>query len=275
MKIITLLENTAPDGALCCAHGLSLYIETKAHKLLFDMGPGEQFLANAEKLGVDIAAVDAAVLSHGHNDHAGGLEAFCRQNDRAKIYMSRHAFEPHYALGSGTPAYIGVPESAHRYDDRFVLCGEETVIAPGLRLFGRVDTNDYPSGANGTLRRREGDTYPAEDFRHEQNLLIEEDGKAVLVAGCAHRGIVNILRQAETILGRSPDQVFAGFHLFNPGTGAAEPRELVAAVAAELKARPYTLYRTGHCTGSEAYGILRELLGEQIGYMATGTAFTV
>ena len=98
---------------------------------------------------------------------------------------------------------------------------------------------------------------------------------AVLMAGCAHRGIVNILRAAEGILGRSPDCVFSGLHLFNPGTGAAEPRELVEAVGRELARREGTVYRTGHCTGAEAYGILKELLGGRMDYMSAGTVFEV
>ena len=80
MKIVTLLENTAGDAGLCAAHGLSLYIETPKHKILFDMGPDARFLDNAKKLGVDLSAVDIAVLSHGHYDHGGGLRAFCEIN---------------------------------------------------------------------------------------------------------------------------------------------------------------------------------------------------
>ena len=58
MKIVTLLENTACKDGLCAAHGLSLYIETPRHKILFDMGPNDGFLTNAKALGVDLAAVE-------------------------------------------------------------------------------------------------------------------------------------------------------------------------------------------------------------------------
>ena len=73
MKIVTLLENTARRPGLAAARGLSLYVETDRRKVLFDMGPDASFLDNARALGIDLAAVDDAVLSHGHSDHGGGI----------------------------------------------------------------------------------------------------------------------------------------------------------------------------------------------------------
>lgn len=113
MKIVTLLENTACREGLRAAHGLSLYIETPRHKLLFDMGPNEDFLANAGALGVDLTAVDLAVLSHGHYDHGRGLAAFCRCNDHAPVYIHSDAFGAFYALDEGgEPRYIGLAPGA-------------------------------------------------------------------------------------------------------------------------------------------------------------------
>ena len=91
MKIVTLLENTARRPGLAAARGLSLYVETDRRKVLFDMGPDASFLDNARALGIDLAAVDAAVLSHGHSDHGGGLAAFCAVNRGASIYLRREA----------------------------------------------------------------------------------------------------------------------------------------------------------------------------------------
>ena len=111
-------------------------------------------------------------------------------------------------------------------------------------------------------------------FAHEQDLLVTAEGKAVLIAGCAHRGIVNILRRCEELLGRSPDYLFAGFHLHDPATGRPEPEALLRAVAEELAARP-TRYFTGHCTGEAAYGVLKERLGDQLSHMGGGMTFAL
>ncbi|MPM78808.1 hypothetical protein SDC9_125823 [bioreactor metagenome] len=272
MKITTLLENTSCRADVVHAHGLSQYVETNAHKILFDMGPGPAVLDNARALGVDLTAVDTAVLSHAHDDHSGGLAAFLSVNKTARVYLSRAAMGDYYAMGkNGVPVFIGMPEEVRPFEDRLTLTGDALRIDEALRLFSDIKTADYRSHANDKLKEKQGEDYPMDTFRHEQNLLICEDGKTVLLAGCSHRGIVNILRRAEELLGRSPDAVFAGFHLYSPGTGETEPRELVESVGRELLAREHTVYYTGHCTGQDAFAILKELLGDRLHYMTGGT----
>ena len=122
------MENEAAGG-LCAARGLSQYIETPRHKILFDMGPDASFAENARRLGVDLSQVDVAVLSHGHSDHGGGLRAFCEVNSRAEIYLRPDAFGEFYAVKPGqAPCYIGLEPSLWELESRLVPS------APGLRL---------------------------------------------------------------------------------------------------------------------------------------------
>ena len=135
MKITALVENTVPEDlaaqlGLGKEHGLSLYIEACGHKILFDMGQSGLFARNAAALGVDLAAVDLAVLSHGHYDHGGGLARFLELNSTAPVYLNEHAFEPHY---HGAERYIGL-DPALAASPRLHLTGEEAVLAPGLTL---------------------------------------------------------------------------------------------------------------------------------------------
>jgi 7,8-dihydropterin-6-yl-methyl-4-(beta-D-ribofuranosyl)aminobenzene 5'-phosphate synthase len=85
MIIKVLAENTSATNDLCSEHGLSLYIETKGHKLLFDTGASAFFAENAIKMNVDLSAVDLAVISHGHYDHGGGLKTFLNINTCARV----------------------------------------------------------------------------------------------------------------------------------------------------------------------------------------------
>lgn len=274
MKVTVLLENTACAGGIKAAHGLSLYLETPAHRILFDMGPNAAFAENAQTLGVDLERVDIAFLSHGHYDHAGGLDLFCRRNSAAKIYMHPGALGSYWSTGRGEPRYIGVDQAGRAHRDRFVLCGDGQVIDGELRVFSDIRTADYPTSANLSLKERTEEELRPDPFLHEMDLLVTAEGKTVLVAGCAHRGVVNILRRAEELLGRSPDYLFSGFHLYNPATGQPEPEELLRAVAEELAARP-TRYFTGHCTGEAAFSVLKERLGDQLSYMGGGMTFAL
>ena len=95
MKITVLTENTSSCG-LPCEHGLSLYIESNGKRILFDTGQTALFAENAERLGIDLSAVDICVISHGHYDHGGGLGRFLEINDRAPVYLSRHAFGSYF-----------------------------------------------------------------------------------------------------------------------------------------------------------------------------------
>ncbi len=189
MKLIVLTENTTADAAIGCEHGLSLYIETGGKRLLFDMGQTALFAENAQKLCVDLARIDFAVLSHGHYDHGGGLQTFLTCNKTAPVFLSRYAFEPHY---NGTEKYIGL-DTALQSSERLVFTGETHRIADGLTLLSCNErTRPFDFGSANLHVMQNGVLMP-EDFRHEQYLLIEENGRRILISGCSHKGILNIM----------------------------------------------------------------------------------
>ena len=257
MKVVILMENSTCRDTVACAHGLSMYIETDKHKILFDMGPDAQFIDNAKALSVDLTQVDIAFLSH------------------AKVYMQKAVWGQYYVVTPSKCAYIGMDAVLKNYEDRFVLCDGVQKLDEELTVFSAVPGRELWSGANDTLREKIGEDYPRDTFRHEQDLLVTENGKTALFAGCAHCGIVNILKSAEDVLGRAPDAVFAGFHLYNPSLGKSEPDELVDAVGEKLRGDKVAHYFTGHCTGKEAYARLKAKLGDRLGEMPAGSDFTV
>lgn len=274
MIIQVLSENTALSEDFGYEHGLSLYVETEKHRLLFDTGASGLFAENAAKLGVDLSRVDVAVLSHGHSDHGGGLKTFLNKNSRAKVYVHKRAFEPHYAnRAGGIKADIGL-DTGLLPSERFVFCGARYVLDEDLELFAKVrEETPVPSG-NTDLFRKEGDSFLPDDFAHEQNLVIRQNGRVILIAGCAHRGIVNIVRQFQADNGGFPDIVIGGFHLHSRGSGKSETPEAVDAVAREL-VQTGAQYYTCHCTGQEAYRRLKAVMGDQIGYLSTGSRLEI
>ncbi|MEN6594722.1 MAG: MBL fold metallo-hydrolase [Clostridiaceae bacterium] len=269
MRIVTLVENTASSEAFCAEHGLSLYVETGTTKLLFDMGRTDLFLHNANKLGVLIDQVDLAVISHGHYDHGGGLSAFLAANKKASVYINTRAFERHLSIKQGgVLGDIGL-DAALRSSGRMVAVGERMEIARGMTLFSGVTERTLYSRCNDTLFMEQDGEFVADDFAHEQNLIIEENGKLVLFAGCAHNGIVNILRRAEAIAGRRMDAVIGGFHLQSPSLKHSEPPEHIRAVGEALLASGSVFY-TGHCTGEEPFLMLKQIMNEKLLALSTG-----
>ncbi len=276
MKFVSLLENTSAHAECGCMHGLSLYLETAQHHLLFDMGPNALFLENAEVLGVDIASVDLAFLSHGHYDHGGGLELFCKRNPNAPILMGEGVFDAHAVQAETGTGYRDIGLDTHvqrKYAGRFLH--HVGKFDDELTVFSEIPDKDYLTAASASLLEKQNGVYASDRFFHEQNLIVQSEGKSILLAGCAHRGIINILRAGEAILGGEFDYVISGFHLTNPGRGIDEPDALILAVGEELHQRKHTHYITGHCTGDHPYQVLKQQLGEQISAMPVGTIRTL
>ena len=269
MVIEVLVENRTSSPDFSCEHGLSLYIETGKHKILFDMGGSNIFLENAQKMGVDLSLVDIGILSHGHSDHGGGLPAFLALNKNAQIYIHEKADEGHYARRNQDKiAEIGILPQVMEAPK--VICTKgDWQVDDGLLLFSTVNKKQLCSKANDVLLCKKDAEYFKDPFEHEQNLLLIENGKKILVTGCAHRGIVNIMARAMELAGGPLDAVLGGFHLSIPSTGKCEADELIAGVAEYLNSYE-TKYYTFHCTGIEAYKKLKLVLGDKISYLETG-----
>ena len=263
MNITVLCENTALREELDAEHGLSLYVQTERHKLLFDMGQTDAFWRNAEKLGIDLKDVDIAVLSHGHYDHGGGLAYFLEHNQKAKVYINEHAFGAYY---NAAEAYIGL-DSALKDNGRVVLVGDQLVIDEELSLYSCNDRARSHETAHYGLQVMEQDVLLPDSFLHEQYLLVREAGKQVLFSGCAHKGVLNIVRWF------SPDVFVGGFHFMklDPET---RDREILRQAAQELLRCP-TVYYTGHCTGARQYDFLKALMSERLHSISTGDALHI
>ena len=258
MKIKTLIENTSISPQLHTEAGLSMYVETANHKILFDTGMTGNFVENAEKMGVDLKAVDLVVISHGHDDHGGGLKRFLEINHTAPVYINRHAFRPFYARETKDLSL----EMDLKDHPQVILTDDRLELGEGLELFTcNGFTRKHKMGHFGLSTLSEGVHVP-DDFRHEQYLLITEGDKKVLFSGCSHKGILNIMEWVQC------DVLLGGFHFMLMAV-EGEGRVELENAGKQLLTHPTTYY-TCHCTGLKQYEVLKSVMGERLKYTATG-----
>ena len=259
MKVITLFENRTISKEYKSKHGLSLYIETANHKILFDTGTDESFAYNARKLGINLEEIDIVVISHGHYDHGGGLETFLKHNSKAKIYIGKDAFDSHVVKLFGFIKYnIGLKKELLS-NNRFVLVDEMMKIDDELILFGDVKGNKLlPKGNDRLLKQDSNGLVEKDDFQHEINLLINENEKYSLVCGCAHKGIINIIERTKDIIDSDLHAVIGGFHLMGMKVKNSNSRDFFDELSNTLSSNNTDKYYTCHCTGEEAYSYLSE-----------------
>lgn len=262
MKITCLCENTACESKFLAEHGLSLYVEANGRKILFDAGQTDLYLKNAELLGIDLSEVEIMVLSHGHYDHGGGIPSFLDINEKAKVYASEYAFDECY---NASDKYIGLDASLKK-SDRFVFTNAYRLISDGIELFSCNDKQlIFPIDSAGLKVKRKEGLVP-DVFLHEQYLKITENGKTVLISGCSHKGIVNIVSWF------SPDVLVGGFHFMKQDLN--ENSCLLDKSAEEL-CDFNTKYYTCHCTGLEQFAYLKYRMGERLDYIAAGREINI
>lgn len=278
MKIINLMEDTIGEAKVYAEHGFCIYLETQKHRILADTGASEKTWENAKKLGVDLDTIDMVFLSHGHYDHSGGILSFAEQNPHAKIYIHARAGYDYYSFPEeislsqkavyGREKYIGI-------DKKILELPQLVIVEKGCRIDQEISAFSEVTGrrkwpkSNLRLKRKEGDTYMQDSFDHEQYMVVEAENKKLLISGCAHNGILNILDRFRELYQCDPDVVISGFHMVKKTDHASDEIMLIQDVAKELR-KMDTQFYTGHCTGIPAFQMMKEIMGERLGYMHSG-----
>jgi len=281
MRVTALMENTRAEGSaqLRAELGLSLHIEHAGKRILFDTGASGAFAENAGRLGVDLAAVDAAVISHHHYDHGGGLRRFLEMNARASVYLrSRPAGDCRFRF-AGLDKYIGLDQALLREQARrFVFVAGRTEFSPGATVLTEVG-RPYPlPRGNRYIFLASGGKLVPDDFGHELVLVLQDDDGLVVFTGCSHQGILNMVDAVTRAFPGTPIRaVFGGFHLvilpmFNFMAGSRKEVEEIG-----MQMLRYRLGRvyTGHCTGSHAFRVLKGVMGGKLERFAAGTTVDV
>lgn len=268
-QITVLYDAFGRDPALQKDWGYAAFVEIGGKRILFDTGNNAEVLAkNAVARKVDLSRLDFVVMSHRHGDHMGGMSYLLGVNPKVQIYAPKEGFGVYgadlpstfYRKDESLPAeqryYDGKPPDVMRFGSAWpqaniTLVDKPIEIAPGIHLISLV--SDKP----GTLELR------------ELSLAIETPDGMVIVVGCSHTGIDNIVKAAAAIQPKI-QFVAGGFHLV-----VAKDPEIEAIIATLRDTYNVAYIAPGHCTGEPTFTALKKAFGDHYLYAGLGSTFAL
>ncbi|PRR81027.1 MBL fold metallo-hydrolase [Clostridium vincentii] len=276
VKITTLIENKEDENnILINEHGLSLYIEIDEMKILFDTGQSGDFIKNAEKLKINLNKLNYVMLSHGHYDHSGGLRKLVDNTDNSfKLIVGKGFFNEKYKLVDGENYKF----NGNNFDKEFIVENNIPIkyitqdlfnVTEDILIFSNFERNTEFEILNTKFYIKHNEEYIADDFSDEIVLVVKHKKGLVVILGCSHVGVINILK---TIIKRTGMPIYCivgGSHLIE-----ADELRLKGTIEF-LKENNISMLRLSHCTGENATKELENEFGNKFVYNNTGNSIFV
>jgi 7,8-dihydropterin-6-yl-methyl-4-(beta-D-ribofuranosyl)aminobenzene 5'-phosphate synthase len=273
IKIITLIENSPGEHrALKAEHGIAFLIVKDNLRILFDTGQSGAFIENARQLRVDLTALDYVILSHGHYDHSGGFRRLTELTTDFELILGEGFFDEKYGYKNNAYEYLGNNFSESFLSEQGIACrfvGQAlTELASGVYVvtgFPRVHADEVINPRFKVLR--DGAFVP-DCFTDEVLLAVDSPEGLIVLLGCSHPGLKNMLDAVTGLIKRPIHAVLGGTHLVE-----ASIHSLGISIA-YLQNSKLKVIGVSHCTGQAA---MERLAGSESRYFhnRTGSALVV
>ncbi|MCF6266013.1 MAG: MBL fold metallo-hydrolase [Desulfuromusa sp.] len=277
IRLTILCENSvdkvSPYGLLG-EHGFSCHLQTPNGNYLFDTGGGMTIMNNAKLLGIDFRKLHGIMFSHGHFDHTGGLKQVLEKTGKIPIYAHPDLFSEHYSKNSGKMHNIGVPwprAELEKLGADFKFSTAPCQITPDLLLSGEVPhLSKVETGDPNLLSHSASGEQITDPLRDDLSLFINTDKGLVILLGCAHAGLLNIIDHAIQITGQKKIyMVLGGTHL----KFCSEAQ--MTATLNRLEDLDIDKIGASHCTGLRGARMLAERFGECFFSASVGTEIDI
>ena len=271
-RLTILTDNTVPERSDALGeHGFAAFLETGKGNFLFDTGKGKTVVHNAAVLKRDLKNINKVVLSHAHGDHTGGLPEVLQTLSSKQIEVFAHPdiFAERFREKDGERTYGGIPFAQgylEKLGARFVFNKQYGEIEEGVFLTGEVPRETSFEGGDMGNRfvKREGKIEP-DIIWDDQSLVIQVEKGILIVLGCAHAGIVNVINHAIKMSG--VDEIYGivgGTHI---GLSGDAQRDQTIAALRNFKIEH--LMPT-HCTGAEAMALIKNSFDKNFQFSHVG-----
>jgi len=277
MKITILCENTVGRRVGLGEHGFSALIETDHGNYLFDTGRGASVVKNSLEFNKDLRTIKKIFLSHGHYDHSGGLPEVLKLRGKVGVYAHPHVFLDRIHLaeedGKETKRFVGIPFKRSYLESLgadFILNKDFFEVEDGIFLTGEVPRKTSFEKLDPKLFTEiDGKTDP-DVFLDDQSLILNTERGLLVILGCAHSGVINILNHVINKTGK--DRFYAivgGTHL-----DFLAPEQLEESIKALRKIQIEKI-GASHCTGMSGAFRLHQEFGDRFFYGHVGSTLNI
>ena len=273
VRVTVLVDNLARERKLWGEHGLSVLVETKGRRILFDTGQsGEVLIHNSRELGLNLKDVDAIVLSHGHYDHTGGLASFLKKARGLDLYAHPEAFERKYVkTDENQVREVGCPLAMEKLlasGVKLHLGRKPTWLCEDTLLSGEiVGTTEFEDVPRGFLAQRDQELV-TDLLLDDQSMGIRTSKGLVVILGCSHVGVINTIKRMQKLTATEEvHAVIGGMHLEKASMSRIH---LTIQALIELGVEKVIPL---HCTGFTACAEMARLLGQKFTLGSVGATF--